>query len=140
MKELEYLMNKDDIIQTVTNLLNSADKKDWEKFKQCVDSKVVLDTGSGKGPENLTPQQIADMWGKGMKNFQTVHQVGNFVVDVKESKADVFCYAIALNYKENPDGENTSTIVGSYDFQLIKEKIWKISKLTFDFKFMDGNS
>jgi hypothetical protein len=137
MTELEYLMAKDSILQIVTKLFNSADNKDWEKFKTCFDSEIIVNTG--KEPKNLTPQQMADMWGKGMKNLPTVHQVSNFVVKINELKADVFCYAIALTYKEDPTGENTRTMVGSYDFQLIKDKIWKISQIQFNMKFMFGN-
>jgi hypothetical protein len=117
-KELQALLDKDNIIETIT----------------------MLFIGAGE-PKSLTPQQIVEGWDKGLKPLKAIHhQAGNFMVTVKELKADVYCYGTASHYFPNPSGKNTRTYVGSYDFHLIKEgKFWRIYLIRFNLKFIDGN-
>jgi hypothetical protein len=92
---------------------------------------------SGAQPSIITPEQIADEWDKGLKPLKAIHhQAGNFLVDIIEHEATVFCYGIAWHYLPN----NTRTFVGSYDIHLMKEDgKWKIDRFKFNLKFVDGN-
>jgi hypothetical protein len=97
---------------------------------------------AGGDPVDLTPDQITSAWDEGLKLLQAIHhQVGNFMVDIKDNEAELFCYGIACHYLENQTGENTRTFVGSYDFHLTRERAdWKIDQFKFNLKYIDGNA
>jgi hypothetical protein len=142
-KELQALIEKDSIIETITMLFIGTDNRDWPMVKGCFAKSVMFDmssVGSGE-PRTLGPQQIVEIWEKGLKPLKAIHhQAANFIVTIKDLKADVFCYGTACHYLPNPSGKNTRTFVGSYDFHLVKEgKFWRIDLIRFSLKFIEGN-
>jgi hypothetical protein len=142
--DLQRLIDKEDVIRKVTELFVYTDQRDWPKVRSRFAESVHFDMTSmaGGDPVNLTPDQITSAWDEGLKTLQAIHhQVGNFIVDVKENEAKLFCYGIASHYLENQTGENTRTFVGSYDFHLIRQqKDWKIDQFKFNLKYVDGNA
>ena len=70
----------------------------------------------------------------------TNHQISNFLIDENENSATVFCYGTATHYFPNESGKNVWTVVGTYDFDLVKiHSEWKVTKMKFNFKYQDGN-
>jgi hypothetical protein len=140
---IEYLIEKDKIINVINKLFIQTDSRGWDNVKKCFADKVHFDMTSlgGGEPVTLTPQEIVDSWEAGLKSLEAIHhQTGNYKVDVKNNEAIAFCYGIALHHKKTKSGNNTRTFVGSYNFHLIKrENNWLIDSFKFNMKFLDGN-
>ena len=131
------------IIQTINRFFIAVDKRDWKTVRAIFDDTVLLDYTSMAGgePSTLTADQIIDTWKGLLPGFhQTHHQLGNFVVESDDRSAQVFCYGTAAHFLENESGQNIWTVVGSYDFGLTKKGRWRISRMKFSLKYMDGNT
>jgi hypothetical protein len=141
--QLQTLLEKDAVIDVVNQLFISTDNRDWTKVKACFANDVLFDMTSMTGgePVTMTAQQIVEGWDNGLKALKAIHhQAGNYVVNLKNNEAEVFCYGIALHYLLNPTNRNTRTFVGSYNFHLTKTGgSWRIDRFKFNLKFMDGN-
>jgi ketosteroid isomerase-like protein len=128
----------------VIKLFNFTDAGRWEDLKGVFAEKVVLDYSSftRQPAAEMTPDQIVNAWSGFLPKFKaTHHQVGNFLVEVKGNIAHLSCYGTAGHYFPNDFGKNTWTVVGAYDFELIKKgTAWKVNKMTFHFKYQDGNT
>lgn len=131
-------------IDAVTQLFIATDKQDWPQVEKIFDSSVQLDYSSmnGKPTADLSAKDIIDSWKTILPGFKhTHHQLGNFQVSTNANTAHVFCYGTATHYLENEQG-NVWTVVGSYDFDLRKDEneLWRITSMTFNFKYMGGNT
>ena len=120
--ESNYLVEKDKVIETITNLFIFTDKKNWNKVKDCFIEKVFFDMSSlGGAASVLSSQQIVDSWNQGLAPIEAIHhQAGNYKVELNENGAAAFCYGVAYHYLKTKSGNNTRTFVGSYDFHLTK--------------------
>jgi hypothetical protein len=130
------------IIEMISRFFIAVDRRDWKTVKAMFDDTVLLDYTSMAGgePAVLTADQIVDAWQGLLPGFsQTHHQLGNFVVESGDGSAHVFCYGTATHFLENESGSNVWTVVGSYDLDLTRKGRWRISKLRFNLKYMDGN-
>ncbi len=141
----ETKMEKEKIVETITNFFADVDARNWEKVKNALAENVLLDYTSMAGgePATLTPQQIADAWKGLLPGFQsTHHQIGNFTTDVKENKADVKFHGLALHYLPNESNDNVWVVVGTYDYNLSKNENgnWLIDKIKFNFQMQEGNT
>ena len=131
------------INERVAQLFIATDNKEWAKVESIFAEEVELDYSSmnGNPAVNLSPEQITGSWKTILPGFtHTHHQLGNFITKVKENRAEVFCYGTATHFLEHQDG-NVWTVVGSYNFELVqKDNNWNVTKMKFNFKYMDGNS
>jgi hypothetical protein len=141
---LLLLVEKDRVIDTITQLFVATDKRDWPGVRRCLAETVLFDMVSmtGGSPSRLTPDQIVSGWEEGLRPIEVVHhQAGNFRVDVRGDQATAFCYGIASHYRSTRSGRNTRVFVGSYDFHLLRlEGRWQIDSFRFNLKFIDGNA
>jgi hypothetical protein len=136
-------IDKLDVIETINRLFIATDQRDWETVKRLFTDPVVIDMSSvGAGPaRQMAPNDIARMWETGLGALHGIHhQAGNFQVVLEGNGATAFCYGIAIHYRPNATGHNTRTFVGSYNFQLSRDRgPWAISKMRFNLKWLDGN-
>lgn len=143
MSAYQNLLEKDEVKEVVNRLFVSTDNRDWGTVSRLFAPEVLFDMTSmaGGNPVTLTPQEIVASWEKGLKPLKAIHhQAGNYIVNVSQNAAEVFCYGIASHYLPNKTNQNTRIFVGSYNFHLIKEgDDWKINKFKFNLKFIDGN-
>lgn len=128
---------------TVVGLFVATDQQLWDQVAQSFHESVVLDYSSmnGNPAATLTPQQIVDAWQGILPGFEsTHHQLGNFITTAEGNNAHVFCYGTASHYLPDEKGD-VWWVVGAYDFDLIKghDGSWKITHMTFHFKYQDGN-
>ena len=127
----------------VQDLFIHSDEGDWDALRNDFSDKVRLDYSSftGNPAAELSSDQIVNAWSGFLPLFQsTHHQISNFKIQVNGSTAAAFCYGTATHYFPNPSGNNVWTVVGTYDFQLVKSgNDWRISAMTFNFKYQDGN-
>ncbi|WP_299553037.1 nuclear transport factor 2 family protein [Seonamhaeicola sp.] len=142
-KNQEAMNQTERIKDTVTQLFVNTDNRNWNGVEAQFASKVILDYSSlsGNPAAALKPKDITGAWKTVLPGFtHTHHQIGNVLVDITHNKAHVFCYGTATHYLEDDNG-NVRTVVGSYDFDLEKvNEDWKITTMTFNFKYQDGNS
>ena len=143
MSSIDQLLLELNAIRCINLLFVHTDRKEWESVKNCFAAKVLFDMSSmgGGEPAYLSPQQIVDAWEEGLNEIDAIHhQSGNFLVDLEDDQATVYCYGIASHYKANVTGQNTRTFVGSYDFHLVlKDPAWKIDGFKFNLKYIEGN-
>ena len=141
--ELESILDRTRIIETINRLFIGTDNRDWALVKSCFALRVRFDMSSlGAGePKDLTPDEIVAAWDAGLKPLKAIHhQAGNYLVDVNGSRAEAFCYGIASHYLPNKTNRNTRTFVGSYDFGLLRDDDgWSIDSFKFNLKYIDGN-
>ena len=127
----------------VINLFIATDRCDWNTVENIFSSSVLLDYSSmnGQPAGELTPNQIIDSWKSVLPGFEsTHHQLGNFLTSTEEGSAHVLCYGTASHYLKHEEG-NIWIVVGTYDFDLVKESSenWRITSMKFNFKYQDGN-
>jgi len=143
MDSLDYLIDQNRVKFAINTLLIETDSKNWEAVQECFAGQVIVDFTSmgAEKVETLTPEQITSNWADSLKDVEALHhQAGNYKVMVSEDYAEVFCYGIAIHYRKNKSGNNTRSFVGSYEFRLRHQlDSWKIDKMKFNLKFMDGN-
>jgi hypothetical protein len=135
---------KDQVIETINLLFIHTDNRDWEKVEALFTESVVFDMQSVTGARAsiMTAREIAGGWETGLKPLKALHhQAGNFLVNIVNNEATVFCYGVAWHYLPNKSGRNTRTFVGSYDMHLLKlDGGWKIDRFKYNLKFIDGNA
>ncbi len=136
--------NMMDPTQTVTGLFIATDQRNWQQVAQLFDDQVILDYSSmnGNPASTMTPDQIISAWKSILPGFEhTHHQLGNLVASGDKTTAEVFCYGTANHFLPD-NGGSVWTVVGTYNFQLAKKATgqWKISSMTFNFKYQDGNT
>jgi len=141
--EIELLIERTRIVETINRLFIGTDKRDWALVKSCFAPRVLFDMSSmGAGePKHLNPDDIVAAWDAGLKPLKAIHhQAGNYLVDIDGSNAQAFCYGIASHYLPNKTNRNTRTFVGSYEFELVKDgDSWRIATFRFNLKYIDGN-
>ena len=142
-QQVKFLTEQNEVIAVGNRLFICTDNRDWSCVRDVFAPEVLFDMTSLNGgqPGNRTSQQITDMWEQGLKSMQALHhQAGNYQVAITGNEADMFCYGIAYHYLPNPTNQNTRVFVGSYNFHLVKgDAGWKIDKLKFNLKFIEGN-
>lgn len=142
-EEVTKLLDNQAIIETITRLFVSTDRRDWESVRTCLTDQVMFDMSSMGGAEAamVSAESIIEGWEKGLRPLHAIHhQAGNFLVEVGGDRATAFCYGIASHYLPNISGQNTRVFVGSYDFSLVRSGgSWRISAFRFNLKYIDGN-
>jgi SnoaL-like domain len=142
--DLETLLERQRIVDAVTELFVATDRRDWPAVIACFAPQVTFDMRSMTGAPETTvaSSEIAAGWERGLAPLAAVHhQAGNFQVRVEGDTAEASCYAIASHYLPNPSGRNTRTFVGSYDLGLRKDAgRWRITRFRFHLKYVDGNA
>ncbi|MEI6292650.1 MAG: nuclear transport factor 2 family protein [Methanomicrobiales archaeon] len=140
--EPQLITERERVIEAVTTLFVSIDKRDWGTVRSGFTENVLFNTTLTEGnPEILPRDQIIGDWQEGLECLEAIHhQVGNFLVRFHENEAIVFCYGIAYHYLPNRSNRNTKLFVGSYDIRLVSQDGgWKITAFTFNSKFVAGN-
>jgi len=131
------------IQDTLFTLFVETDRRNWEVVRDCFDETVRLDYSSmGAGePQTMTAQQVIDSWRSFLPGFETTHhQIGNCQVRLEGWRAQASCYGTASHFLRNPSGLHVWTVVGAYEFELQPAHgRWCITRMTFHFKFQDGN-
>lgn len=138
------MMSRDLIIETVNRLFVAVDSREWNTVKSIFSETVILDYSSMSGgePAELSADTIIQAWKALLPGFdQTHHQLGNYLININPTTAEVFCYGTATHYLSNESKNNLWTVVGTYDLILKKaENDWKICQMKFNLRYIDGNN
>jgi hypothetical protein len=141
--DLQHLVERTAILDTVVTLFVATDQRDWERVRSCLASPVTLDMTSlaGGAPSRLEPSEVVDGWRNGLRAIDHVHhQLGNFTVRIHGDEAEVFCYGVAYHHRNVSSPDNVRTFVGSYDIHLHRTSgAWLINLFRFNAAFVTGN-
>jgi hypothetical protein len=143
MPDLQDLLAKDAVLDTINRLFIGTDSRDWAMVRDALAPRLQVDMTSlaGGQPAEMAGAALAAAWETGLKPVQAVHhQTGNYRVTVLGDQAEAFCYGTATHYRPTRSGRNVRTFVGSYDFRLARlETKWRITSFRFNLKYVDGN-
>ena len=136
-------MERSEIIDTLNRFFIAVDMRHWQKVTETFEENVHLDYTSMAGGKPTVQKgvEIVESWKSILPGFdKTHHQVGNMVVEISGGSTQAFCYRTASHFLGNPTGINLWTVVGSYEFDLLRNNgAWRISKMKFNLKYIDGN-
>ena len=118
---------QNEIINTVKAMFSGADERDWDKVKNTMADKVLLDYSAmgGSPAAELTPEQIINAWEGLLPGFdKTHHQPKDFTVTQNGDTAVVHYFAKADHFL----GDESWTVEANYDTGLAKTGgTWKIT-------------
>jgi hypothetical protein len=127
----------------VVRMFVATDERDWPQLEDCFTNPFTLDMTSmlGGSPAEMTPTQIARAWASGFEPLEHVHhQIGNLRTAVDQDRAVVKCHGIALHHRSKASGLKSRLFVGGYEIDLrASADRWRIQRLVFKLKFIDGN-
>lgn len=127
----------------VVQMFVATDERDWPLLEDCFTNPFMLDMTSmvGGAPTEMTPGQVAQAWAAGFKPLDHVHhQIGNLRTQVGGDSALVKCHGVAFHHRGQAVGLKSRIFVGTYEIALRAfADRWRISRLVFRLKFIDGN-
>ena len=142
--QITELAERAAITEVITALFVRTDERNWPGVLLCFAPRVRFDMTSVTGgePAEIAAEAIVAAWDRGLRPLQALHhQIGNLYIDLHGDRALASCYGVAYHYLPTRSGRNTRTFVGSYDFELVKQRDrWRITLFRFNLKFLDGNA
>lgn len=143
---VEIIIERQMIIDTITQMVKTADRKEWEKCLETFTTEVLLDHDHETGPGQPVKVKSSDMianWEKIFAGFDsTWHSVSNYQIEIDGSHAvcESYVHAIHCNFKVTK-GANYYTEYGLYRHELEKTANgWKIAAIQYRMINSEGNS
>jgi hypothetical protein len=143
---MEFKSKRDIIIELVSKLFVYTDSHEWNLLvKDVFKEEVMFDMSSLGGPaKKLRAIEICDMWKQGFEGIDHIHhQAGNFIVDMDAEgiQANIFCYAIAIHFKDSAKKGKTREYVGSYNLHASFTDLgWRLDGFKYNLKYINGNA
>ncbi|MBX7142711.1 MAG: nuclear transport factor 2 family protein [Chitinophagales bacterium] len=137
------LTERERIVELCNKLFIYTDYREWDRLvNEVFTPDVFLDMSSlGDAPQMLNAAAVCEKWRKGFEDLDAVHhQAGNYLVNIVDHGADVFCYAIASHYKAAAKHGSTRVYTGSYHMHAVYSPMgWRLDRLQFNLKYISGN-
>jgi SnoaL-like domain len=143
---MEFKSKYDELIELANKLFIYTDHQQWAKLCDEVFAEHILFDMSSLGagePKQLSALEICKMWETGFSGIDAIHhQSGNFLVNfVSDNSADIYCYAIAIHFKNAATKGKTRQFVGSYNLHAVLTDIgWRLDSFKYNVKFVEGNA
>jgi hypothetical protein len=133
-------MDAEQIIQTITNIFNGADERNWGKVQAAFADNVLLDYSSMNGSPAIviSSEKIVEGWKGFLPGFDmTHHQISDFKVNQKDDAAQIHFFGKADHYIN----KDSWTVEGTYDTELVKAgNKWKVTKFKFNLQKQSGDT
>ena len=138
-KEIQQLIDRVKIVETVKRLTFHMDRKDWKSYESEFAEQVEVDftdtAFGGKVPRIASRAQWAAAVASGLARFvETQHFASNYFVEIDGNRARAITYFIARHFMTAPDGRKYVLDEGGYyTHGLVKANgVWKVNlnKLT----------
>jgi hypothetical protein len=138
-KEIQHLIDRVKIVETVKRLTFHMDRKDWKSYEAEFADQVEVDftdtAFGGKVPRMASRSQWAAAVSSGLvRFFETQHFASNYFVEIDGDRARAVTYFIARHFMKASDGAKYVLDQGGYyTHGLVKENgTWKVNlnKLT----------
>jgi hypothetical protein len=135
---------REQIIETVHQLFNLTDAKDWAGLRaQVFAPSVEVDMTSMGMPaiQQMAVDELCAMWQQGLADIDAVfHLAGNHTVQIGQQEAYVYCYASATHFKQSATQGNTRTFNGTYNLHLVETpQGWRLDRFKFNLLYIQGN-
>jgi len=134
-KEIQYVIDRIKIVETVKRLTFHMDRKDWQSYEAEFADQVEVDftdTAFGGQVARLAPRaQWAAAVASGLARFfETQHFASNYFVDIDGDRATAITYFIARHFMKSPEGGKYMLDEGGYYTDgLVKiNGIWKVNR------------
>ncbi|MBV8388207.1 MAG: nuclear transport factor 2 family protein [Mucilaginibacter sp.] len=133
-------MDTEKIINTITNIFEGADERDWSKVKASFADNVLLDYSSmnGNPASVLSSKDIIAAWKGFLPGFDlTHHHVTQFKIEQSDNTAEAHFFGKADHFIN----EESWTVEGSYDLELsIEGNDAKVTKFKFNLQSQSGDT
>ena len=141
---MEIFSVREQIAETVSKLFVYTDAQQWDQLQTEVFAPSVffdMHSMTGEAGNSITAKEICDNWQQGFTALDSVnHLSGNYLITLKDTEADVFCYATATHYKKAATQGTTRDVVGTYNLHLVQNETgWRIDQFVYHLKFITGN-
>jgi SnoaL-like domain len=134
-KEIQYLLDRVKIVETVKRLTFHMDHKDWESYETEFADEVEVDftqTAFGGAAPRIASRA---KWTAAVKSglarfFETQHFASNYFVEINGDRATAITYFIARHFMKGP-GDNKYVLDegGYYTHGLVKlNGVWKVNR------------
>lgn len=142
--DLQELIDRQQIIETINNLANYADLGRWDNLRTDVfASEVTVDYTSLIGGEahKLAARDLVDSWRSLLPGFEaTQHMLSNHQVEVCGDEASASAYVRAYHYLPNKTGGHTWMVAGYYNYELSRQLAgWRVTALKLNLLYTEGN-
>src|SRR3954471_13140511 len=137
----QEVADKIELTELTNKLFMYTDAQQWKRLlSEVFCHEVWFDMGDGG--KNLHANEICEMWRQGFLGLDAIHhQAGHYLINIEQSSADIYGYAVATHYKKTTTKGNTRMYTGSYDLKAIRtDKGWRLSQFKYNLKFIDGNA
>lgn len=127
----------DKVKESISDIFQGADNRDWTRVKHAFAEKVLLDYTSMTGgePASLSPEDITAAWANFLPGFdQTNHQLSNFKTGTNDNITTVTFDGKADHFLN----DKTWTVEGDYYAELQNDN--RVSLLRFNFKTQSGDT
>ncbi len=141
--KLQYLIDRQEIGQTIVNYALAFDMQDWPLHRSVFTDEIEMDFSASIG-DGLTKMK-ADEWVEGVKPFfanleGSQHIAMPLIFKIDGDSAYVRSMLNATHHLPNSYGQSLQTMVGYYDNWLVRtDRGWKISKMVQHITWNEGN-
>jgi hypothetical protein len=137
------LTERERIVELCNKLFVYTDYREWDRLvNEVFTPDVFVDTTSlGENSQMMPAQALCEKWKKGFEGLDAIHhQAGNYLINITDHGADIFCYATASHFKAHAQHGHTREFVGSYHLHAIYSPMgWRLDRFQFNLKYVAGN-
>ena len=141
--ELQIMIDRAEIIDTVIRYATGIDMRDWEAYRSCFTDEADFDFTSWAGgePMRLTSDQWTEQVRRALRGFKSTQHIStNHVITINGDEATCVSYVQAQHYLPTESGSNLCTVGGYHTNTLVRTpQGWKICKCKVTVTWTDGN-
>lgn len=141
--DVQWLIDRTQIIETITTFANAIDRKDWQKLRDLLTDKLEIDYSDfrGEAPRQISADEYVKQRSSSLSHLKTLHISTNHEVVIQANRAE--CRSAYQIYRLDPNreaGANRLDTAGNYVHQLIRVgDRWRISAITQTVVVMSGD-
>ena len=133
-EQLQRLVDRADISDTITRYAFAQDKRDWGAFDRVFADEIYLDLSGhlGTPPSTVSKDEMLDLLRATLTGFEATHHlIPNHLIELDGDRADVQAYANAWHTVPTDPGVTDYCVVRAfYEFGLVRTpKGWLIDKM-----------
>jgi fermentation-respiration switch protein FrsA (DUF1100 family)/ketosteroid isomerase-like protein len=136
---LVNLNESEQVKQTIVDLINAVDAKQWQQAQSEMTANIFTDYSSlfGQPGAEVTSGELVGGWQNLLQNASTHHILSNFDISVEGNTATAYSHVYASHVA---DGIDYWDVYGRYVHKLVKQQgDWKINSMTLLTHGQKGN-
>ncbi|MBD2091683.1 nuclear transport factor 2 family protein [Microcoleus sp. FACHB-1515] len=130
LAEVQWLIDRTKIIETIVRFANALDRKDWQKLRDLLTEEVAIDYSEfrGEAPKRIAAAEYVQQRSKSLAHLRTLHISTNHAVKIQGSSAecDSAYYIFRLDPTREINAQRLDT-AGNYYHQFVQiDERWLI--------------